>query len=105
MIQPPKLHTRCRSRWSPLLPVPPLERRSLVGRKPDLGPRTLTAEARRAAPLLAELMDLLESRPKVVLLPGSRGSPLFRHPTQVRLPITRLMLSRAYPTENSYGKP
>jgi uracil-DNA glycosylase len=40
---------------------------------PVFAPRTLAAEARRAAPLLAELMDLLESRPKVVLLLGKQA--------------------------------
>ncbi|MDI3195407.1 uracil-DNA glycosylase family protein [Pseudarthrobacter sp. AL07] len=40
---------------------------------PAFPPRTLAAEARRAAPLLAELMELLESRPKVVLLLGKQA--------------------------------
>ncbi|MBT2555504.1 hypothetical protein J7I89_21415 [Arthrobacter sp. ISL-5] len=40
---------------------------------PAFPPRTLAAEARRAAPLLAELLDLLESRPKVVLLLGKQA--------------------------------
>lgn len=40
---------------------------------PDFAPRPLAAEARRAAPLLAELMDLLESPPKTVLLLGKQA--------------------------------
>lgn len=40
---------------------------------PAFAPRTLAAEARRAAPLLAELMGLLESHPKVVLLLGKQA--------------------------------
>ncbi|WP_350005793.1 uracil-DNA glycosylase [Pseudarthrobacter sp. WHRI 8279] len=40
---------------------------------PSFAPRSLAAEARRAAPLLAELMDLLETRPKVVLLLGKQA--------------------------------
>jgi uracil-DNA glycosylase len=40
---------------------------------PDFPQRSLAAEARRAAPLLAELMELLESRPKVVLLLGKQA--------------------------------
>lgn len=40
---------------------------------PAFAPRSLAAEARRAAPLLAELMDLLETRPKVVLLLGKQS--------------------------------
>lgn len=40
---------------------------------PAFAQRSLAAEARRAAPLLAELMDLLETRPKVVLLLGKQA--------------------------------
>lgn len=40
---------------------------------PEFAPRSLAAEARRAAPLLAELMDLLESPPKTVLLLGKQA--------------------------------
>ncbi|WP_219816607.1 uracil-DNA glycosylase family protein, partial [Arthrobacter sp. Y81] len=40
---------------------------------PAFPSRTQAAEARRAAPLLAELLNLLESRPKVVLLLGKQA--------------------------------
>jgi hypothetical protein len=91
---------------------------------PAFAPRSLAAEARRAAPLLAELMDLLETRPKVVLLLGKQAqeawsqlllgaSPVLKglpiiaapHPRPDRSLITRPIRSQAKPTEHCCRKP
>ncbi|MFM9432226.1 uracil-DNA glycosylase [Arthrobacter sp. MP_2.3] len=73
---------------------------------PAFPPRSLTGEARRAAPLLAELMDLLGSPPKVVLLLGKQAqkawsSMLLDAPPELRaLPTVKA----PHPSPLAYNK-
>lgn len=73
---------------------------------PAFPPRSLTAEARRAAPLLAELMDLLGNPPKVVLLLGKQAqrawsAMLLNAPVQLRRLPT---LVAPHPSPLAYNK-
>lgn len=73
---------------------------------PAFPPRTLAAEARRAAPLLAELMELLESRPKLVLLLGKQAQTAWSQlllqasPELKRLPA----IAAPHPSPLAYNK-
>lgn len=73
---------------------------------PAFPPRTLAAEARRAAPLLAELMDSLESRPRVVLLLGKQAQTAWSQllirasPELKRLPV----IAAPHPSPLAYNK-
>lgn len=73
---------------------------------PAFPQRSLAAEARRAAPLLAELMDLLESRPKVVLLLGKQAQAawsqllLSASPELMGLPV----IAAPHPSPLAYNK-
>ena len=73
---------------------------------PAFTPRSLTAEARRAAPLLAEFMDLLGTPPKVVLLLGKQAqnawsSLLLTAPPELHLLHT---LVAPHPSPLAYNK-
>lgn len=73
---------------------------------PAFPQRTLAAEARRAASLLAELMELLESRPKVVLLLGKQAQAAWSQLLLTASPELKslLVITAPHPSPLAYNK-